>query len=89
MTMLETTLLNSITEMAEQTPSVGLCPAPFRTMHALVWEIVKERDELMRYREPQTATGGKCPRCGRFVDPYDNYCGDCGQRIVSEERGEC
>lgn len=87
MTDTEKLLLDSINDMAEQAPSVGLCAAPFRVMHTMTWEIISERDKLLVYRLPQIAEGGRCPTCGTFADPYANYCWKCGQRIEPEDNG--
>ena len=82
MTDTEKTLLDAINEMAEQAPSVGLCSTPFRMIHAQVWEIVKERDELLKYRTPRAIKGWSCPSCGNMIDPFDDYCANCGQRLT-------
>ena len=87
MTDTDKLLLDSITDMAEQAPSVGLCSVPFRVMHTMTWEIISERDKLLGYRIPIIATAGKCPTCGTIADPYANYCWKCGQRLEPEDNG--
>lgn len=92
MTTAEKDLLDGIVEMAERAPSLGLCAAPYRILHTQVWEIIKERDELLKYRAPakvlqNNGWSGKCPSCGAiFLDDLTNYCGNCGQRIAFEPR---
>lgn len=88
MTDQERELLNGVKTMEEQAPSLGLCAYPFRKVYDMIDAIIRERDELAKYRTPAsveeiTGWSGKCPTCGAvFMDAYTNYCGNCGQRIT-------
>ena len=81
-------LLESIDQMIEQAPSVGLCALPFRILRKEVSELVTECNQLRAYREPKDVLSyklyaGKCPSCGVvFLDDKTQFCGNCGQRIV-------
>lgn len=84
----EKLLLDSIADMAESAPGVGLCSAPFLAVLGQVKEIIAEKDALMEYRTPKPVIenfpwSGRCPSCGAiFLDDSTNYCGNCGQRIM-------
>ena len=87
MTETEQYFLNDIQRLADEAPSVGLCSLPFKTIHAKVAAIIKEKDKLAEYREPHPVLpykmyAGKCPNCGVvFLDDSTNYCGNCGLKI--------
>lgn len=88
MTYTEKTMLDGVAKLADEAPDSGLCPIPFRLIHAQMLELIHERDELRGYREPKKVLEyigycGKCPSCGAvFLDPSTPYCGNCGQAIV-------
>ena len=82
-------LLDSVKQMEEEAPSVGLCSYPFKILHDEIEKLIEERDGLMAYREPKRVLTDKCyfgvgvcPRCGVvFLDSSTNFCGNCGQAL--------
>lgn len=48
MRAIEREVLDGISKMADQAPDLGLCPTPFRIIHAQFMEAVLERDKLRK-----------------------------------------
>ena len=91
--MTDAEFLTGIEQMIADAGEMGLCKLPFEIIRDRVAELIKERDALKAYREsakviPYRLYAGKCPRCGVvFLDDSTAYCGNCGQRIIFEQKG--
>lgn len=80
-------LLDSVKQMEEEAPSVGLCGYPFKILHDEIEKLIAERDELADFRNPMPPLpykgyAGQCPRCRVvFLDDSTKFCGNCGQAL--------
>lgn len=87
-------LLDSVKQMEDEAPSVGLCGFAFKILHDEIAKLITDRDDAAQYRAPLRVLpykgyAGKCPRCSVvFLDDSTKFCGNCGQLLKWETEAQ-